>query len=131
MNADAVLFESCHINKKNKIKHIVWQRKYHGKGFKNDKYLHLYSLGKGTMGNGTSQNVSWEKGHLILWETDIPPSGNDFILWESDHLSSGSRDILWETRHGKRKHAILWDSDHLSSGKHPLGIGNLGDEVQP
>ena len=36
------------------------------------------------------------------------------------------RDILWETGH-----TILWDSDHLSSGKFPLGIGNLGDEVEP
>ena len=50
------------------------------------------------------------------------------FLWESDHLSSGHPlgNGTWEPGH-----AILWDSDHLSSGKHPLGIGNLGDEVQP
>ena len=71
-------------------------------------YLHLYSLGKGTMGNGTFQNVSGEKDTLISGKRDILPSGNDIILWESDHLSSGIRDILWETGHGKR--------DTLSSG---------------
>ena len=84
--------------------------KYHDKGFKIDKYLHLYIQGKGTMGNGTFQNVSEDKRHFILWET------GHSTLWESDHLSSGNRDIIWETGHGKR--------DTLSSGirtTYPLG----------
>ena len=120
--------------------------------FTNDKYLHLYIRGKGTMGNGTLGNgtfqmfqgrrdisIIWETGHSIFSEKrdtlfsgkrDILSSGNDFILWQSGHLSSGNRTTYplgigtWETGH-----AILWESGHLSSGKHPLGIGNLGDEV--
>ena len=63
---------------------------------------------------------------IFSGKRNILPSGNDNFLWESDHLSSGIWDILWETGH-----AILCDSNHLTSGKHPLGIGNLGDEVQP
>ena len=86
-------------------------------------------MGKGTMGNGTFQNISGKKGHFMLWETGhstlwerFSPLGiGPIILWETDQLSFGIRDILWETGH-----AILWDSDYLSSGKHSLGIGNLG-----
>ena len=102
MDADLVLFESCHIKKK---------IKYHDKGFKNDKYLHLYSLGKGTMGNGSFQNVSEEKGHFILWET------GHSTFWESDHLSSGIRDIL-----------SSWNRTTYPPGngtRYPLGIGPL------
>ena len=94
-------------------------------------------------GNRTTYHLgprtfSWETGH---W------SGNGFILWESDHLSSGNRTtyplgigplIIWDPGHfpGKRdilssgNGFILWESDHLCPGKYPLGIGNLGDEVQ-
>ena len=111
----------------NIVKHdifIVWKITYHNTGFKNDKYLHLYSLGKGAMGNRTFQNVSREKGHFILWETGhstlwerfFPLGIGPLILWESDHLSSGIRDIHWETGHRK------WDT--LSSGirtTYPLG----------
>ena len=62
----------------NVVKHdffIVWQIRYHDKSFTNYKYLHLYILGKGTMGNGTRYPLGI--GTLILWET-----GN-YILWES------------------------------------------------
>ena len=126
---------------------IVWKIKYHNKSFTNYKYLHLYILGKGTMGNGTFKNVSgwwdisiiretghsmlWEKGHFILWETGIsiiweqfyPLGIGTLILWESDHLSSGIRDILWETGNGKRYPLgigplILWE---ISSGNRELG----------
>ena len=62
----------------NIVKHdffVVCQIKYHDKVFKYDKYLHSYNLGKGTMGNGTFQNVSGNKRHFILRET------GHFILW--------------------------------------------------
>ena len=83
------------------------------------------------MGIATFQNVSGEKGHFILletghstrWERFFPLGIGPLILWDSRHpLGNGT----WETGH-----AIFLDSDHLSSGKYPLGIGNLGDEVQP
>ena len=67
--------------------------------FKNDKYLHLYGLEKGTMGTG----------HLKMFQG------------RRDTLFSGIRDILWETEHGKR--------DTISSDirtTYPLGIENLG-----
>ena len=85
---------------------------------------------KGTMGNGTYINVSGERGHFMLWETGHSTlSENDFFLSESDHLSSGNRDM------GNGKRYPLGFGPHIpretSSGKHSLGIGNLGDEVQP
>ena len=53
-------------------------------------------------------------GPLIIWDP--------LVLWNSGHpLGNGT----WETGN-----AILWDSDHFSCGKHPLGIGNLWDEVE-
>ena len=65
---------------------------------------------KGHWETGHFQNVSGEKGPLILWDSGHSP-------WETGHgkrdtLSSGIRDILWETGN-----AILWESDHLFSGK--------------
>ena len=64
---------------------------------------------------GTFQDVSGEKGNFILWET------GHSTLWERFYpLGTGP--------------LILWESDHLSSGirtTYPLGIGNLGDGVQP
>ena len=98
----------------------------------------------------------WEMGHFKMFQgrrdtlfsgkREVLPSGTNFILWELDHLSSVNRTtyplgigplILWDSGHPlvnktwEMGYAILWDSDHLSSGKHPPGIGNVGDEVQP
>ena len=132
---------------------IVWRGKYHD--FKNNKYLYLYILGKGTMGNGTFQNVSGETGHFYymgngtfsaLLVGTLYSLGNGKFYTLRRIFSSGNRTnypleidplIPWVSGHPLGKgtweigHAIPWDWDHLSSGKHPLGIGNLGDEVQP
>ena len=84
--------------------------------FTNDKYLHSYIWGKGTMGNwrlgnGTFHNVSEETRHFYylgngtfysLGEGTLNSLGNGtfyplgigtLILWESGHLSSGNRDM--------------------------------------
>ena len=87
---------------------IIWQIEYHDKSFTNDNYLLLYISGKGTMGNGTFQNVSGETWHFKMFQ------GRRYIS------------IIWETGH-----SIIWESDHLSTEKHPLGIGNLRDGFQP
>ena len=125
-----ILWESGHF--------ILWESDHLSSGNRT-----TYSLGIGTFPG----------------KRDILSSGNDFILWESGHLSSGNRTtyplgfgtssgkrdmgngtlyplgigplILWETGN-----SILWESGKGESvfnpsGKHPLGIGNLGDEVQP
>ena len=63
----------------NIVKNNLFHRlkvKYHGKGFKNDKYLHLYILGEGTMGkgslgNGTFQNGSGELGHFYYMGNEV------------------------------------------------------------
>ena len=130
--------------------YIVWQIEYHDKSFTNDKYLHLYIWGKGTIGNGTFQNVSGETGHFYylgngtfysLGEGTLYSLGNRKFYPLGMILSSGN----WTTYPLGSRPIILWDSGpplgngtgyplgiglHLSSGKHTLGIGNLGDGFQ-
>ena len=102
----------------NIVKHnffIVWQTKYHDKGFNNDKYLHLYSLGKGTMENGLFQNVAGAR------------DGTFYSLGEGTLFSLGNGKLyplgtIFPLGMGP---LILWDSGHpLGNGtRYPLGFG--------
>ena len=79
------------------------------------KSIHLYSLGKGTRGNGTFQNVSGETGNFILWEA------GHLNLWERlDHITSWNRTTFplgSGTSSGNR--------DMGNGTRFPLGFGPL------
>ena len=98
--------------------------------------IYIYSLGKGTMGNGkrTFTNVSGEKGHFILWETGYStlwerfsgeiPLGNVRTTYPLGFwTSSGKRNTLfsaiWTTY---PLGDILWESGIWESVFNPLYV---------
>ena len=84
--------------------YIVWEKEQWKTG--HFKMFHVRKKTLYSLGNGT-----------------FYPLGT--IFSSGNRLYSGIRD-----NPGKRDMINGRGSDHFSSGKHPLGIGNLGDEVQ-
>ena len=106
---------------------IVRQIKYSRKRLFINICQHFYILGKGTMGNRTLGNGTFQDVDvgifLLSGKRDILSSGrrDTLLSGKRNILSSGKDSILWEGFYplgriiSYGKDSILWNPDHLSS----------------